>query len=217
MGKNIGFTAGFQGKVDGFVYYKVNSVSYVRAKPNKSGGKRPSSQVQKINQSKFGVASTFMKKFAPIVRFGFQNEVLGMRSAINVAVGYAQSNAIIGLTSYYRIDPQRVLVSKGNLEGPMEAKVAWKDDATVFFTWKNNSFMGSAKPIDRVMLVLVHEKENWQEYVLEGNGRLEGAQELKLPYPGKWQGQTYAYIAFSRYSPGKKRYWISNSEYLGMI
>lgn len=210
---------GASGTLGDLILYQRNGVTYVRRKPQKwSTAKKNSTKVSPANkraQSKFALAQKYLKGLNRVIRFGYQNEVFGAKTARNACISHLLINGFGFNGAEYFVDPSLVKMSIGSLMEPEEAK-AIRTEEGVVFTWKDNSWSSSAKPDDRAFLVLHNPLRALAEYREIGNYRTKGKDILSNQLINPDQ-EWHAYLAFSQENPRTKKRILSNSVYLGLV
>ncbi|WP_186755938.1 DUF6266 family protein [Echinicola salinicaeni] len=217
MAKADGIFSKLRGKVGGVVFYVVDGKTYVRQHIDEPKISEPT-PLQQVYRNKFGMASHFLRPLKIPIEFGFQAFRKGMRTGMNVAMGYTVKNAFYGGgVDPLQLIPAQVKLSMGSLTGARNAQVSWVDDEQVSFSWENNIGEGSAGHFDQAMLVLYNAEDQRVEYVLEGDFRSAGQQEVKVLRGKEHEGKLHAYISFHHYSRRYKTREFSDSQYLGMV
>ncbi len=114
-------------------------------------------------------------------------------SEFNAAFSYNFENAVTGKTPDYVIDYENALVSRGELPN------ATKPGCTVtgselFFTWTDNSGVGSALPTDQAVLVAFCPNLNLTIFNTNAGVRSDASASLNV---GSFSGETIeTWIAF---------------------
>ncbi|WP_143961784.1 DUF6266 family protein [Litoribacter populi] len=216
MAKAEGAGKDFRGKKGNSIYYKVKGKTYAKEVSEKEPKER--TPLQKLYISKFSQTNTYLSRIKEVIDFGFQDAGSGMKFPIDVASGQVMNNAFREEPGRFVLQPEDVLISMGVLTGPNGGSVRWiEEDSSVLFEWEDNSGMGSAKSTDRALLLLYNAEDGKSFYVLQGNRRKEGKMEIGISFPQLHKGKLHAYMAFSAFNRGRKKYKISNSVYLGLI
>ena len=217
MAKADGILSKLKGKIGGIVFYEVNGETYARQHNEEPKIGEPS-PIQQLYRNKFGMASHFLRPLKVPIEFGFQAFRKGMRTGMNVAMGYTVKNAFYGGgVDPLQLIPAQVKVSMGPLTGAKNALVNWVDDDHVRFSWENNIGDGSARHFDQAMLVLYNAEDQRVEYVLEGSSRSSEHEDVKVLRGKVHEGKLHAYISFHHYSRRYKTREFSDSQYLGMV
>lgn len=210
---------GIQGTMGDMIFYQINGVTYTRRRPNKrtSAQKKrmKKTELNERSQGMFTMVQKYLKTLRRAIAFGYQEHTVGASLPYHACVSYTRKNCFALEGEGYRIDPALIKVSRGSLMIPEDAK-AEKVKKGIRFTWRNNSGISSAKPSDRVFIV-IHDVENkTMEWVDLGNSRERGEQLLKLDshYLNKsW----HVYLAFSQENSYSKKRTLSDSVYLGVV
>jgi hypothetical protein len=114
-----GILGGFSGKVGTVVGANWKSISYMRSLPQKV--KNPRTLPQLKQRSKFTLVVNLLRPMLPLLRVGWKQYAHGRQSAFNAATSYTLANAIIGEYPDYKIDPKKVMISRGTLTSPNNA------------------------------------------------------------------------------------------------
>lgn len=157
----------------------------------------------------------YLKTLSRAIAFGYQEHTVGASLPYHACASYTRKNCFALDGEDYRIDPALIKVSRGSLMLPEDAK-AQKVEAGILFTWRNNSWISSAKPSDRVFIV-IHDLDNstmdWEEM---GNRREQKEHLLKLDSHSA-DKSWHCYLAFSQENRFTKKRTLSDSVYLGVI
>ncbi|OOG73790.1 DUF6266 family protein [Algoriphagus sp. A40] len=210
---------GIRGKVGNLVFYQLDGQTYVRKAPGKQSKatKARTSEAKKISQSVNTQTHKFLRFFAHLIRFGFQEWEIGGRKAYHAAVSFTAKNSFsfVGSSREKVLDIFLVKLSSGSLLGPEEPK-AERTATGVLFTWRNNSWIAGSNPRDEAFLVLIHEHREKSVWEFKGNSREKESHLLALPFPesgDKW----HAFLAFSQENAWTKNRTFSDSVYLGEV
>ena len=220
MGKaNDPMLKGLRGKIGNLIFYERNGETYVKAAPKKQSQatKAKTSEPKRISQDVVRQTHAFMKNYKHLLRFGFQEYEVGAKAAYHVAVSYTIKNSFVFKpgSAWKVLDISKVRMSMGNLTGPDQAGVL-REGSGVRFTWRDNSWEGSAKPSDEAFAVLVHERREGSRFVYLGSRRSEGSHFLNLDGPDP-EVRWHAFLAFSQENGYSKERSLSNSVYLGEV
>lgn len=131
-----GINGPFRGKVGSIIGYKLNGQNVIRSVGRRT---RPFSKLELLNQAKMRVTSAFLAGIKPFVKFGFRGEAPeGSRiGAFQMAQSYVRKHALaIDESGQPYVDPEKVLISKGNLEPPLNCRVHAEGNR-LFFRWDN--------------------------------------------------------------------------------
>jgi hypothetical protein len=205
------------GSVGELVFYKVGGKTYSRRKPGKQSKatKARTSPAKRRSQSVMSQTHAFLKNITHILRFGYQDHVDGASRPYHAAVSYTSKNSFRFEGTSKVLDISLVKVSVGALLGPLNPKVTRLDEG-VEFSWTDNSWQGSAKPYDEVLVFLNSVDGSGSEWEFIGSTRATGKYLLpinNIHSKGKW----HAWIAFSQENTWTKKRTLSDSVYLGMV
>jgi hypothetical protein len=205
-----GFGLGLSGTIGGVVYtQQPDGSTTVRdiAVPSK----KPKSDLQKSTKQDTALCSTFFKPIHFYIKVGFGLEVKPGLNANNIAVPYLRANAITGKYPNRKIDYSKVLLTRGKLPVPENAKVVVTDEGFLF-TWDTSVEDGITHYSDQVMVMAHFTDLSKARFSTGGAQRYKGAHLLELP--GIERGNTAEiYISFIE----SEHRSISNSVYLGQL
>lgn len=210
---------GIQGTMGDMIFYQINGVTYTRRKP----GRRTNAQKKRMkksplnerSQGMFAMVQQYLKTLRRAIAFGYQEHTVGASLPYHACVSYTRKNCFALDGRDYRIDPALIKVSRGSLMPPEGAK-AEKVEEGILFTWRNNSWISSAKPSDQAFIV-IHDTENTtMDWIDLGNFREKGEHLFKLRsyyLSTSW----HVYLAFSQKNYISKKRTLSDSVYLGVV
>ena len=210
---------GIQGTMGDMIFYQINGVTYTRRRPNKRTNaqkkRMKKSLLNERSQGMFAMVQKYLKTLRSPIAFGYQEHTVGASLPYHACVSYTRKNCFAFDGEDYHIDPALIKVSRGSLMTPEDPK-AIKVEGGILFTWRNNSWISSAKPWDLAFIV-IHDPVNkvmfWEDM---GSSREQTEHLIKLDshYSDKsW----YAYLAFSQENPYTKKQILSDSVYLGVV
>jgi hypothetical protein len=147
-----GILGGFIGRVGPVSGYRRNGVNIMRtAKSQKDHKITPGRLAQR---EKLKVCNEFI---FPFCRTGFFNKTFPSSAAGGTGYSRATSAimnlAITGTFPNTVISYPDVLISRGQLPSAQNASATLNEEGNTVFTWTDNSDMGTAKAIDKVILV----------------------------------------------------------------
>lgn len=174
---------GIQGTMGEMIFYQINGVTYTRRRPakrtNAEKKRMKKSPLNERSQGMFSMVQKYLKTLRRAIAFGYQDYTVGASLPYHACVSYTRKNCFALEGKDYRIDPALIKVSRGSLMPPEDTK-AEKAGEGIRFTWRDNSWISSAKPWDKAFIV-IHDLENttmhWEDL---GNTREHGEYLLKL-------------------------------------
>lgn len=210
---------GIQGTMGGMIFYQINGITYTRRKP----GKRTNAQKKRMkksplnerSQGMFAMVQKYLKTLRWAIAFGYQEHTVGASLPYHACVSYTRKNCFAFEGEEYRIDSALIKVSRGSLMPPEAAK-AEKVEEGIRFSWRDNSWISSARPTDQAFIV-IHDPVNklmfWKDTVSsrDQNNYLFKVDSHSLNK--SW----HAYLAFSQKNSVTKKRTLSDSVYLGVI
>lgn len=206
MAKFINMTS-FSGTLGEFVGCMGPFGFYVRSKPRKST-KAPT-QKQLENRMKMGLIGNFLRPFKEMIYLGFasSHHVKSKTAAMNMAVAHAMRNAIGGTFPDLYIQPDGVMLSKGNVQ--KLNKIAVKlEDQHLYVRWSASVNNINAFADDCVYVLCYNVQQ--KTLTIGEEIRRTGAMELNLKAEPH-QSTLLVYACVSSRA-GK---FFSNSQYLG--
>jgi len=203
-----GINGPFRGKIGVVVGYTLNGEQVMR-----SVGKRikPFTPLELLNQAKMKAVSKFLSPIQNIVKFGYQQEAPpGSRvGAFQLAQSYVRKNAIdLDEEDKPFVNPAKVLISRGTLEPPLNAKAEQEDDRLTIH-WEQS---GNAWGEDRLVLLL-YDGYLFRHFRESGAARKEGVESLVLDAWHRIEQPVHVYAAFRNAFSGR----ISDSVYCGVL
>jgi|SRR5690606_12187671 len=207
------FTSGingpFTGKVGTVVGCTWKGIPYMRALPKKRTGKV--SDAEMANRKRFAQAQAWLKPLTPFLRTGFKNYSPTSEGFV-AAKSYLLKNAIEAIDSDFRIIPEKMKLSVGELPLPAETAAIFNiANGSIDFTWRAEKMVDTSMQ-DQAMLMAYCVELGRAIFITTGAFRKSGHDELMLPnsFAGK---QVEVYIAFVAADRSRQ----SDSIYLGSI
>lgn len=210
---------GIQGTMGDMIFYQINGVTYTRRKP----GRRTSAQKKRMkkhplnerSKGMFAMVQKYLKTLRRAIAFGYQEHTVGASLPYHACVSYTRKNCFAFDGEDYRIDPALIKVSRGSLMPPEDAK-AEKVKEGILFTWRNNSWISSARPSDQAFIVIHNVENTTMDWVDLGSEREKDEHLMKLS--AHYLSKTWhVYLAFSQKNYVSKKRTLSDSVYLGII
>lgn len=194
-----GIMGAFRGKVGIVVGYTRNGEGIMRSLPRKIS-KEPT-QNQLNNRQKMAACQLWLKYMTPFVRIGFKN-YSKKQHGFGSALSYLKLNA---MTEDFNVDPEKALISWGDLPQPMSPAVTNTEAGVLEITWE-------AVPDDKDRaLVLAYNGTSVYKGDLCGPRRSEG--KLTLDCNHMKGLEMHIYLGFV----SEERNQCSNSVYVGKI
>jgi hypothetical protein len=149
---NSGITGNFTGTIGPITGFIRNGKNIIRS--SSSAVKNQRTPLQLAQREKISICTRFVKAFSGT---GFLNKSFPAYrhggTGYNRAVSALMSRALTGVYPDIALSYAQVLISKGRLPGPQNAKAVKKANNTIQFTFADNSTTGIAAPDDTVILV----------------------------------------------------------------
>jgi len=200
-----GILGGFSGKAGTVVGYQSKGRSLMRGKPRLRTS--PPTPKELINREKFAYVQAWLQPLLEFLRVGFQGYAANFEGFV-AAKSYNSKNALIGIPSYFQINPALALVSFGDMSQATTATAVAESGNVISFSWTGGNFAYD----DRAMLVAYDITGERAKFNTASERAKEGFAKLKMDesFVGK---QVDVYLAFV--SEDRKR--RSNSQYLGLV
>ncbi len=156
-----------QGSMGQLVFYQMNGQNYVRTRPVRFTDRKSPGQLAQRQRMK--VVNRFLKPFGGLIRTTFASQAQG-RTAIQAALSYNLKHAPAGAYPDIRIDPARVVLSKGPLPLPVNASVNHHPEG-LLIGWENGA-EGAAN--DTLVVMASWGDGHWSEYRFTDTLRKKG-------------------------------------------
>ena len=174
-----GILGGFSGTV-GTVVGSTNKKGddIIRAK---SKNKRVSNTEAQVNhRQKFGMVTSFLQHFNPILQIGFKEKAENLMSPYNYACQQALKEGIIGDSPDVSLDYSKIKLSSGGL-GMSAGTNAELVGTKVIFSWSNNETM-TTQLLNKVILVVFNVENYEVSSSTTGFTRANETAEIAIPY-----------------------------------
>ena len=210
MGKiDLGILGSFSGKVGNVVGGKWKGISYMRAKATSVSNPRTDGQMSQ--RSKFALVLAILKPITGFIRVGYKKYTT-KQTAFNAAMSYILNNAVTGSSSAdYSVDLAKVLVSRGNLTGAMNA-LASSANGVITLNWDDNSGSGNAAQTDKALIVVLNPVRAESVFDTGGNQRVATTEDITVS--ADWVGESVEVFLGFITEDGKD---VANSSYLGSV
>ena len=147
-----GILGHFIGKAGNITGYVRNGKNFVRSRPRKSN--IPASPARVAQQQKIKVCGEFTRAFSGSGFFNRTFPAYGHSgTGYNRATSAIMHLAIIGVYPDTAIAYPQVLISKGPLQGAVNASATVNEQGYIVFNWEDNTGTGTAKENDKVIVV----------------------------------------------------------------
>jgi hypothetical protein len=173
-----GILGGFSGKVGTVVGGNWRGKEVMRSKPRKRKNAKQT-DAQRDHKAKFSLAAQFTFSMKELLELGFQHYAKGKTGA-NSAFAIILKKAITGVYPDYQLAYDKVLVSRGSLLNPLDARAAAGATDTIQFTWTYSEGFGNANADDQVLMVAYYPELNSTVYKF-GAARSAGTDSLVIP------------------------------------
>ena len=198
------------GTVGPVVTYQLNGQNVIRSKAKVST--LPPSLAQSTCREQLKLLTLFFKKNKGFLKIGFGHLALGTKyNYHNLAMRFNKPLAVIGEYPEMMLDYEKVVLSKGNLEGPLNPALQ-RLETGLKFTWDCPSNPDFNFENDQVMMLAYSPELDKSIFIDAGAKRKKEEDFLQLPsYMQKKQLEVY--IAFV----ANDRHQAADSMYLGSI
>jgi len=202
-----GILGGISGTVGNVVGGSWRGIDYIRSKPSKVNN--PNTEGQRKQRMRFRLVIQLLRKIRPLINIGFRN---GPRSitAMNQAMSVNLREAIDGTYPDLEINPETLVVSRGDLHGASVADSDLSVANTATVNWDNEAGNGDAANDDAVMVLFYNPEKDAVIYKI--NGAIREDETVSATLPDSWSGdKVAAYLAFQSVTSRA----VSNGLYLG--
>lgn len=206
---NKGILGGFSGKVGTVVGFNWRGLDVMRSLPKK--GSRLASERQLEVRARFSVTARFLAPLKSLLSDYF-GQPSGQKSRYNLAFSYHNLEALTGTYPDYEIDFPKVIITKGELLGLEQPVLEAQSNATLKFTWTNNTGVGEAKATDALLVVVFNPARELFAYQTQAANRDQSSYLFDLP--DNWVGDTVHTWVGMVDAEGKK---CSSSVYLNAV
>lgn len=179
-----GILGGFSGKVGTVVGANWRGKDVIRSLPKKS--RRMATEQQEMQRLKFTLVAKFLSPVKPIVSAYF-GQPAGEKSRYNLATSYHLTEAVTGDNPDFSIDFPKVILTKGDLLGLEAPEANPEANATLSFSWIDNSGQGQAVAEDLVLVMVYNESKSSFEY---RQTAVRSAGTFTFDLPSHWSGDT---------------------------
>lgn len=215
MGKvTDGLLGGISGKVGNLVFYQVNGETLIRTKPGAATGSN--SSLQTYHQKAFALAQDFLSPLKKEIAIGFGAYKIGTKRGIDRAKSLLLKNAIYPMDGIPVLQPEKVLVSSGDLTEARGALLTMMEPGRFRIEWTVNSWDGSARDGDKTFVVIYDTVEPRVFSIQGARYRKDGFQELEFPWTIVGASSS-VYIYFSFYAERTGKTEFSDSVCVGRI
>lgn len=146
-----GILGPFSGKVGTVVGANWRGKNVMRSRPKKST-KLPSEN-QELQRERFTRVVRFLAPIKTVLTRYF-GQSANFRSRYDLATSYHLKNAVLLEDDAFEIQYNKVLISKGDLQGISGAKIIPRPNAEMRLEWIDNSGQGLALPKDKLLFVI---------------------------------------------------------------
>lgn len=196
---DLRFFNGVSGKVGDYIYYQLNGKTVVRRRPRKSS-KKPSPR-QVYQRKAFAAAQRFLHPIKEELAFTHTGQTDSLRKGIHLVTGQVLHQAISNRAGLPVLEPLQVLISRGPVEGLLDASLEKIGESQFRLSWNANTWIGTPSEGDRLYLLVYCPDEKLFFAIREGAYRKSAMQEFEIPWLQKVQSKTYCYAAFYKKVP----------------
>lgn len=206
---NKGILGAFTGTVGSVVGANWRGMNVMRSRPKKTN--RPPTEVQLMQREKFATVTAFLTPIRYVYNKYFGQNV-GVKSRYNMAVSYHIREALELTDETYGMIYNKVLISKGDLQGVQDGTVTPEAGQQIKLSWLDNSGQGLALATDSLLAVIYSPDLNLFQ-VFEYGAVREDA-EATLTAMAYFAGfQVHCWVSFVN----DNRKVAASSSYLGEI
>jgi Family of unknown function (DUF6266) len=175
---NKGILGPFSGKVGTVVGANWRGKFIMRSLPTRSD--RLPTNTQLLQREKFTLVSEFLTPMSPVIS-RYYGANTGDKTRMNQAMSYHLKEAVTFVDPDFIIDFNKVLISKGDLQGVQNPTVTAVGSDSVKYNWLDNSGQGAAKTTDQLVVVLFAPVSGLYYYLLNAATRVDGTAVVVLP------------------------------------
>nr|WP_157246961.1 DUF6266 family protein [Pedobacter panaciterrae] len=165
-----GLLGPFIGKIGNVVCYILNGEYVVRSRPRKRRGKK--TLKEKKNTTGFGGVQAWMKPLKDFVRLGFKGHGT-ITGGYKAAVSHALLYAVEGEYPNQYVNPEKIMVSGGELDFHVTCNMFLDADLKLGFTWDTGIGTG-VNAYDQAMLLAYCAEDNSVVSKVTGAFRMDG-------------------------------------------
>lgn len=202
-----GITGPFSGKVGSIIGSRWRKISYMRGIARKNH--KPASPAQLLQRKKFQIMSDFLLGISPLFKRSYSQENTSRKSAYHIALSYHLKHAFTMRDGVPEIDFTKVILSRGNLPKPLDARAECTPDKKIMVTWSPLIRTSFVSPDDKAMIVIYNSRN--KIFVLNSKHYRKEGQALVGIIP-LWQGHPLHIFIFFSSDEGN----YSPSHYLGV-
>nr|WP_317632757.1 DUF6266 family protein [uncultured Flavobacterium sp.] len=204
-----GILGPFTGTVGTVVGANWRGKNVMRSRPKKTS--RTPTELQLLQRDKFAAITRFLTPIRGLYNRYFGTN-LGVRSRYNIATSYHIKEAITLVNDVFEITYNKVLISKGELQGVLDPTAVALANTQIKLTWADNSGQGMALPTDTLLVVIYSEDLNLFE-VFEYQATREDA-EVTLSVAAYFSSlEVHCWVSFVN----DDRKLSASSNYLGTV
>lgn len=207
------------GKIANLITYERLGENVARMKPVKPKHPKKRTPAQQAVNIRFSLIKSFVAAGKDFIHVSFAADVKGStKIPENGAVSYNLKHALVGEFPDFRIDFEKVLVSKGKLPMAEEPAVVL-EEKKLKFSWSTDHIPNYQRGRDQVMMYAYFADSNKTESITSGARRLQGHDELDISYfmqnSAHVTKNTSAEVYMAFISDDRKA--VSDSIYLGNV
>ncbi len=159
-----------QGLLGNLVLYKVGGKGRIRTRPAQYRDKKSPAQLAQRQRMK--VMLQFLKPFSRLLRITYAAEAVG-RSAMQAAQSYNMRHALDGEYPDIYVDKSKVLLSRGPLPVPVNAKVTAQPEG-LLIEWENSPEAALHHPFDTLVIMALSAEKGQTDVRFTETRRSEG-------------------------------------------
>jgi Family of unknown function (DUF6266) len=140
------------GNVGNLIGGTWKGIPYLRTKPRRPDNYEPT-PAQRAQQQRFKLATSFAQPLTGLLNVSYAPYAIRMTSK-NAAISTFLKYAIEGTAPNFQIAYNRVLISRGDLPGALDATAVAAEGGVVRFSWTNNGGQGMARNSDKALVAV---------------------------------------------------------------
>ncbi|PWG82128.1 DUF6266 family protein [Pararcticibacter amylolyticus] len=152
-----GIAGPFSGKVGSIIGSRWRKISYMRGIARKNH--KPASPAQLLQRKKFQIMSDFLLGISPLFNRSYSQENTSRKSAYHIALSYHLKYAFTMWDGLPEIDFTKVVLSRGNLPKPLDARAECTPDKNIMVIWSPLIRTSFVSPDDKAMIVIYNSQD----------------------------------------------------------
>jgi hypothetical protein len=184
------------GRLGNLIIYQMKGKTIVRQRPGKKENFK-SSPLQLFYQESFVLVQRFLLPIEAQLNIGFNQFSEGSKRGIHSAMSWAIKNAVHNENGKAVLNPEKVLISKGDLVQVNSLVLEKLEERNYRITWLPNGLEGSARDSDRCFILIYQPADKKTQFINSGAFRKQGFQNFQLLNKFS-EEEFFVYVAFAQ-------------------